>query len=159
MESDALAPGKSSLSRESGFKEKDRTDEIAAAEALFRHFGGSVTLLAEKSFNDGNPDYLWNGRLWDLKKPSRIKNPGKLVQKGLSQIFGNPGGSVIDISNMKDPPEKAEKAIEERLQISDQMYVFVDTADVCPRITAISFTGVPISRRLVARLCLSECKP
>ena len=74
--------------------------------------------MAEESFRKENPDYRWNGKLWDLKTPSKIKNLGKLVQKGLSQIFTSPGGLIIDVSGLKEPQEKIERAVEERMQTS-----------------------------------------
>lgn len=111
-------PREGKISRENGFREKDHEDEIAIAQAIFDYYGGEIILLTEESFRNENPDFKWNGALWDLKKPNKIKNLGKLVQKGLSQIFNNPGGLIIDISNLKEPQEKIEKAVKERVETS-----------------------------------------
>lgn len=111
-------PGTGTISREHGFKEKAHEDEISVAEVIFNSFGGDIILLAEESFRNENPDYRWNGKLWDLKTPTKIKNLGKLVQKGLSQIFPSPGGLIIDVSNLKDPQKKIEHVVEERMQTS-----------------------------------------
>ena len=111
-------PKDGTLSREHGFTEKSHDDEISIASVLFTNYGGDIVLLAEESFRKENPDYRWNGKLWDLKTPSKIKNLGKLVQKGLSQIFPSPGGLIIDVSGLKEPQEKIERAVEERMQTS-----------------------------------------
>ena len=111
-------PKEGSISREHGFNEKSHNDEILIADIIFNTFGGDIVLLAEESFRTENPDYRWKDALWDLKTPNKIKNLGKLVQKGLSQIFVSPGGLIIDISHLKEPQEKIEKAVEERLQTS-----------------------------------------
>jgi len=111
-------PNDGTLSREHGFNEKSHDDEISIASVLFNIYGGDIVLLAEESFRKENPDYRWNGKLWDLKTPSKIKNLGKLVQKGLSQIFTSPGGLIIDVSGLKEPQEKIERAVEERMQTS-----------------------------------------
>ena len=106
------------ISREQGFKEKSHEDEIAIADVIFDNYGGDIVLLAEESFRNENPDYRWNGELWDLKTPSKINNLGKLVQKGLSQIFTSPGGLIIDVSRLKEPQEKIERTVEDRMQTS-----------------------------------------
>ena len=112
------APKEGSISRERGFKEKSHDDEILIADIIFNTFGGDIVLLAEESFRTENPDYRWKDALWDLKTPNKIKNLGKLVQKGLSQIFVSPGGLIIDTSHLKESQEKIEKTVEERLQTS-----------------------------------------
>ena len=127
------SPGKGSLSREKGFREKGHSDEIYMAQIVFDQFGGDIVLLAEDSFRDENPDYRWNGFLWDLKKPNKVKNLGKLIQKGLSQIFNNPGGIIIDCTNIKEPLEKVERVVEERIQTSMRNsidVIFIKNGDV-----------------------------
>ena len=78
-------PNDGTLSREHGFNEKSHDDEISIASVLFTNYGGDIVLLAEESFRKENPDYRWNGKLWDLKTPSKIKNLGKLVQRVLAR--------------------------------------------------------------------------
>ncbi len=110
-------PGKGMIKREERFREKDHEDEISVAQILYDNYGGNIILLAEESFRNENPDYKWNNKLWDLKKPIKINNLGKLVQKGLSQIFNNPG-IVIDITKLKEPQTKIEQVVKERIQTS-----------------------------------------
>ena len=105
------------LRREDGFKEKDHSNEINVAEFLFNTFGGEIVLLKE-TIEDENPDYRWNNRLWDLKSPNGTGNLGKLLKKGLSQIFKNPGGIVLDISSLKTDTTRIEHIITERMQTS-----------------------------------------
>lgn len=111
-------PNQGSLIRESGFKEKAHDDEIAIADFLFSTFGGDIILLKETIEQDDNPDYEWNHRFWDLKSPKGISNLGKLVKKGLSQIFSNHGGIIVDISSVKENTSRIESVIAERMATS-----------------------------------------
>ena len=60
-----------------------------------------------------NPDYLWNGKLWDLKSPTTNKYntlDGRICG-GLRQISRNYGGLMIDASNSEMTFEEVEEAI------------------------------------------------
>lgn len=92
-------------SREGRFiKEKgfvDQNGEEACAEWLYSVFGGDITLREDsRTDNVLSPDFLWRGKLWDLKSPkSKNKSPiNKRIKHGLEQIKSNPGGLIIDYS-------------------------------------------------------------
>ena len=114
---DKALPNQGSLTRAPGFKEKDHSDEIQVGNFIFSTFGGQLVLLKE-SMESENPDFEWNNRFWDLKSPNRIHNLGKLVKKGLSQIFRNPGGIIIDVSSLRESMPKIEAVIAERMGTS-----------------------------------------
>ncbi len=64
---------------------------------IFENFGGKIVLLKESEV-DGirSPDYLWNGKFWGLKNVSTEKAADSALRCGLKQIFGNPGGIILD---------------------------------------------------------------
>ena len=42
------------------------------------------------------PDYLWNGKMWELKTLSTEKAVDSALRKGLKQIIENPGGIILN---------------------------------------------------------------
>ena len=60
------------------------------------------------------PDYVWRGKLWELKNPESEGNIDTLIRKGGKQIFSNPGGIIIDYGNMEFDIGKARKDIYNR---------------------------------------------
>ena len=74
-----------------------RQRERDVASMLANTFGGEVRVLAE-STQEGvkTPDYLWRGKLWDLKTPEHLKGVDYLVKAGIKQISRNTGGLIID---------------------------------------------------------------
>lgn len=91
-------------------------DEIKMAEDIHRVFGGDITVLAE-STTEGikNPDYLWNGKLWDLKTTSNEKACSNAIRKGLKQIERNPGGIILDYGNLNIDNKKLEEIMDKRM--------------------------------------------
>ena len=87
---------------ENGFK--NHNGELQAGEWIHQTFGGDIKLLKEtqkagqKKGENPNPDYNWNGKLWDLKKPTSPNGISDRVRDGIHQIAKNPGGVIIDIS-------------------------------------------------------------
>lgn len=92
-------PGIGTISKEKGYKESN--NETGIAKWLLEKFGGSITLLADNN-PDGelNPDYIWNGKIWDLKSPvtDKMNTLKKRVKHGVEQIAANPGGVIVDLS-------------------------------------------------------------
>ena len=72
-------------------------NEIRIASQLFNTYGGTWKLLNEKNFDKMNPDYIWNSKLWDLKKVSSVKAVNSAVRKGIKQISENTGGLIIEV--------------------------------------------------------------
>lgn len=118
---DYARPGTGTVTRDEGYIEKAHEDEIRMGDWLHDTFGGNVHLLKEAQTNsEQRPDYLWNGKLWDLKSPKAVKNISKLVQKGLEQISANPGGVIIDLGNADIPAETAIRMINGRMKLSNK---------------------------------------
>lgn len=97
-------PGKGSVNYEEAFVNKNNEKENA--EWLLKTFGGNIICLSES--NEDNvlsPDYLWNGKYWDLKtiKSSKVSTVKKRIKKGLRQIEKGIGGVLVDAtySNME----------------------------------------------------------
>ena len=83
------------------YGKNDHTNELECARWLVKKFGGVVYLVTESDEkNTKSPDFIWDGRLWDLKTPvgcgkRTIDNQFKKIHK---QIGNNPGGMIIDCS-------------------------------------------------------------
>ncbi len=79
---------------------KEHKDEIAMAKWIHFNFGGDITLLTESKIEGKlNPDYLWRGKLWDLKTTSTAKSANSALRHGLKQIAENPGGIILNYLN------------------------------------------------------------
>ena len=75
--------------------------KLECARWLLKKFDGIVYLVTESDEkNTKSPDFIWDGRLWDLKTPvgcgkRTIDNQFKKIHK---QTGNNPGGIIIDCS-------------------------------------------------------------
>lgn len=97
---DKATPGRGTVERAKGFS--DVNGEARTADWIQYVFGGDIICLADDHpEGELNPDYLWNGKLWDLKSPtsSRDSTIKKRIKHGIEQIAENPGGVIIDITN------------------------------------------------------------
>lgn len=82
-------------------RRKNEKWAIENAEILSEFFGEEIIILEESNIpNKPNPDYLWRGKYWDQKKVSTVKALDTAVRTGMNQIIENPGGIVIDISDV-----------------------------------------------------------
>ena len=109
-------PNSGSVNYEDGFVKRLYPDEIRVAEWIHKTFGGDVLLLTEGYVE--RPDYNWNDKLWDLKFPEKEKSIGKRIQKGLSQIYDNPGGIIVDSQKLDISTERLEQIITGRMNTS-----------------------------------------
>lgn len=118
---DSATPGQGTITRENGYKVGGHQNEIKTAQWLHDTFGGDIVLLKE---NNGrgvlSPDYIWNGKLWDLKNPSSISAADKRFEHGIKQILSNPGGVIIDMGSGDGlDTEKLEQQLTSRFNRSD----------------------------------------
>ncbi len=90
---------KGKITFQEGFNFKDKEDEIKVGKFINKIFGGDLKHLTET--NESTPDYLWKGKLWDLKNPSTENAISKRMQKGVNQILENPGGLILDMKTSK----------------------------------------------------------
>lgn len=109
--------GISTIEFEDGLNTKDSRDEIKIAKWLSETFGGKIVVLKGSS-EQLSPDYLWDGKYWDLKTPTGKENAiDQRIRHGIKQIMNNPGGLVIDLSQNKMQDSK-KKALEYALKRS-----------------------------------------
>lgn len=110
-------PNQGKITRDEGYNEKIHKNEIVFADWLHSYYGGDIRLLDERP-KDGvkTPDYIWNGKLWDLKTATTEKSANGLIRKGLHQIEDNPGGIFLDYGNRDISLDALLNVIEERMQ-------------------------------------------
>lgn len=90
-------PSKGKIEYDKDYKESKHKEEIEVANLLFNTFGGNIKLLNESNIaGQMMPDYLWNGKLWDLKTVTTEKSADSAIRKGLKQIISNQGGVILD---------------------------------------------------------------
>ena len=93
----AATPGVGAVTIEAGVNRKASKREIAVANWLYATFGGEITVKKDADKKGIlTPDYLWNGKLWDLKTVSTEKAVDSAMRHGLHQIAPNPGGVILD---------------------------------------------------------------
>lgn len=102
--SEGKTPEKGNVNYEEAFV--NQNNEKENAEWLLKTFGGNIICLSESNEDNVlNPDYLWNGKYWDLKtiKSSKVSTVKKRIKKGLRQIEKGIGGVLVDVtySNME----------------------------------------------------------
>lgn len=108
----AATPKTGTIQFEPGYDISRNREEVKIAGWIYETFGGDITLLAERD-GQKNPDYKWNGKLWDLKTPEEIKFSSiqRLTRTGIHQIESNPGGIIVDLGDRDDIDQVAESAV------------------------------------------------
>ncbi len=110
-------PGEGNYIIEDAVDIKRSKNEIAEAQNLHRVFGGDIKVLAEKDIpGKKNPDYSWNGKLWDLKTTSTETSANSAIRAGIKQIIDNPGGLILDFADNEIDMKKLESVIDKRMQ-------------------------------------------
>lgn len=109
-------PGKGIITSDDNYDFSKHYDEVIFAKWLHGYFGGDIRLLNE-SEEEGvkRADYLWNGKLWDLKSTTTEKAANSAVRKGIKQINDNPGGIILNYNNDIDLQETIH-VIEKRIK-------------------------------------------
>ena len=108
----------SSIAQDDYYDKNDHTKKLEYARWLLKKFDGIVYLVTESDEkNTKSPDFIWDGRLWDLKTPvgcgkRTIDNQFKKIHK---QIGNNPGGIIIDCSFTDLDPEYILEAVSKRM--------------------------------------------
>ncbi len=91
--------------------------EVDFANWLHDYYGGDIKLL--KEINEDHvrtPDYIWNGKFWDLKTATTEKSANGLIRKGLKQIEDNPGGIFLNYDSNDISMDSLLSVIEERMK-------------------------------------------
>ena len=126
------APGEGIVTKDAGYEEVLHAEEVNIAKFLNGKFGGDIQLLKEANEDKvKTPDFLWNGKMWDLKTVTTEKSADTAVRKGLKQIKENPGGIVLDYRGKNISEEGVRKVIDSRMKRgyekdTDIMVIFGD---------------------------------
>lgn len=103
---------------EDNYNHNEHDEEIKIAEWIYNTYGGNITVLKEINLDhEETPDYLWNGKLWELKTPDKmtLNAIDKRLQKGIHQISNNPGGVIINLKKDELALSDIAKKIENRM--------------------------------------------
>lgn len=91
-------PGEGRIEYDSEYVVSRHKSEIKIAQWLHENLGGDIVLLQETGeLHVKRPDYIWNGKFWELKNTSTAKAADSAVRSGLKQIAKNPGGLILDL--------------------------------------------------------------
>ena len=113
------SPGVGSITYDTGYDMARHTDEIKTAQWLHDHLGGDIMLLNEaNNYKAMTPDYIWNGKLWDLKTASTEKSANSAVRHGLKQIQENPGGIILNYGQNIISVDSLKEVLRKRLTAS-----------------------------------------
>lgn len=94
----SAVPLQGNITYDIGYNKNKHKDEIKMSDWLFKTFGGEIRLLNESSVkNQKMPDFLWNGKYWELKSAHSVNGADKLLQHAIKQIQNNPGGVVLNL--------------------------------------------------------------
>lgn len=119
-------PGVGSITYEDGYKPGKHPNEIKTANWLHDVFGGDIVLLNESGDSGQKmPDYLWRGKLWDLKNPTTAKAADDRLRSGLKQILSNPGGIILDYGENEVDIEELDRIINSRMRFNENRSVDV----------------------------------
>ncbi|MCR5447433.1 MAG: minor capsid protein [Schwartzia sp.] len=112
-------PRTGEISREEGYRSSRHRDEEQMASWLHETFGGDIQLINEKTkFIGKSPDYIWDGKAWDLKSVSTINAADNAVRSGVKQIQQNTGGLILKFNLKEFNLEKILAIVKRRMERS-----------------------------------------
>ena len=83
---------------EKSYHVEKHKEEIKVAKWLIEKFGGKIVLCDEVNHkNEKYTDYIWNGKMWNLKGISSAKAANSAIRKGVLQVIKNPGGIILEL--------------------------------------------------------------
>lgn len=113
--------------REDGVSKKTEKIAISNAKVLSEFFGGEIRILAPKNLAGiKTADYMWKGKLWEQKTVHTVKAIDSALRGATKQIKPNPGGIVLDISDVDEPLNAIYAVIADRIRRRD----YDDTIDI-----------------------------
>lgn len=91
---------KGTITYESEYRKGIHRKEMEIAEWIHTTLGGDIILLKEKAdCTRKMPDFIWNGKEWELKSISSAKAADSALRAAAKQIQRNPGGVIIELVN------------------------------------------------------------
>lgn len=92
------------------------SDEVKVAMILKRTIGGNIRIVDERiNYPQKSPDYIWDGKSWDLKTISSEKAADSAIRHGLKQIEKMPGGIILYLKNDDIDKHRLLEIIQSRL--------------------------------------------
>lgn len=92
-------PNVGTVTVEAGVDRALKKSEIRTAEWLKANFGGDIRVLRELNGDKvKTPDFIWDGKPWELKAVSSITSIDRQIRKAAKQVGEASGGVVVDIS-------------------------------------------------------------
>lgn len=108
-------PREGTITRDDDYQEDNHKEEIDFAEWLHNKYGGDIHIQQEHTGKE-YPDYVWRGKLWELKSPKSQDGTNSALRKGYNQISANPGGVVINYGDYDIDLDFILSAIVKRMQ-------------------------------------------
>ena len=111
-------PGKGKISFDNNYRSYLFKNEISFSKWIKNTLGGDIKLLEEKNKEKfvKNPDYLWNGKFWDLKDISSNIAANSAVRSGIKQIKDNPGGVFVKCDYDEYSIDSLKSVIDKRME-------------------------------------------
>lgn len=110
------SPNKGMITQSIGYQIETHRKEVEVGNWVHENLGGDIVLLQEATdCNKKTPDYLWNGKAWELKSISSAKAADSALRKAARQIQENPGGVMLELTADIDVAE-LEKMISGRFR-------------------------------------------
>lgn len=117
---DTATPGKGTITYDTDFDQSRHQAEVNFSKWLHKMFGGDIHLLDEVNKDKvQTPDYIWHGKLWDLKTATTEKAADAAIRHGLKQINRNPGGIFLDYRGRMIDLGKLQSIITSRMRHSN----------------------------------------
>lgn len=112
-------PGIGRITFDINFDTVKHIKEIEMALVLKNMFGGNIKLLQENDYIRGvkYPDYVWNGKYWELKECTSLISIDTRLRKANRQIKNksNIGGIILNINNQTNTNKEIIRIIENRM--------------------------------------------
>jgi len=117
---------------EPGVMDAKHANERRVANVMQKIYGGNIKVLEESNIPGiKRPDYLWNGKYWELKTLYKPKAYDSAVRSGLEQLtreynIDKAEGIVLDCSNIEIDFDFALSTIENRIKRSGKTLKSLD---------------------------------
>ena len=109
-------PGQGFINYDEGYNKAVHVDEIAFAKWLHGTLGGNIQLVKEANMDKVlSPDFIWDGRAWELKTPTTAAAADSALRKGIKQVDGS-GGIILNYPDKSIPLAKIMNVVVSRFK-------------------------------------------
>lgn len=110
-------PGVGRIEYDKTYNTAHHKEEIKVAQWLHDNQGGDIVLLQESGeLYKKTPDFLWNGKQWELKTVTTEKSADSAVRSAIKQISENPGGIILDYGDNDISIDSVQEVVKNRLE-------------------------------------------